>query len=168
MRSLGTVLTSVALVLTACDSEPSAAGSASVAGSTPSAADISTVPSHPAPVVVPDVPLEGTKWVVESVVSGTGVERFPRAGSAYLIIKGNKVTGSTGCNEFGGPAVRDGSALGLGLLTMTLVGCMGDTARLEGAVIANLQSKLTYTITSNRLELRGPENRSGLNLRAAR
>ncbi|MEV5966890.1 META domain-containing protein [Kribbella sp. NPDC051952] len=163
MRLLGMVVIGVALALTACDSEPSGAENSSVRGSTST-----TEPSSTTPVALPDVALEGTKWVVESVVSGSSVEDFARAGSAYLIIKKDKVTGSTGCNEFSGLAVRDGSTVGLGLVTMTLVGCMGDTARLEQAVITNLQTKLTYTITTNRLELRTPNNQSGLNLRAAR
>ncbi len=116
-------------------------------------------------IVEPDLPIAGTKWTVDGVVSGEAVDHFPGMSSAHLTLEGERVSGSTGCNEFGGPVTtRTATALSFGALRMTLVGCSGEQARLERAVIGALGSPLTYSIDYNRLELRTADGKGGLNL----
>jgi heat shock protein HslJ len=115
-------------------------------------------------IVEPDLPIAGTKWTVDGVLSGEAVEHFPGMASAHFTIEGERATGSTGCNAFGGPVTRTATTLSFGALSMTLVGCVGDRARLEGAVIAALAGPLTYSIDYNRLELRTADGKGGLNL----
>jgi heat shock protein HslJ len=115
-------------------------------------------------IVESDLPLEGTKWTVESVVSGELLKHFPGVGPAYLTINGNQATGYTGCNTFSSPVTRTGSTLTFGLSTVTTAACTADHTHRERAFLATLNGSLTYTITSNRLELRTPNNKAGLNL----
>jgi heat shock protein HslJ len=116
-------------------------------------------------IVEPDLPIAGTTWTVDGVLAGPAVDHFPGIASAHLTIEGDQVTGSTGCNEFGGPVTtRTATAVSFGTLRMTLVGCSGDQARLEKAVIGALGSPLTYSIDYNRLELRTADGKGGLNL----
>ena len=43
-------------------------------------------------IAEPDKPLEGTKWVLESVMSGQwAFQHFPEVGSAYFTIKATEV-----------------------------------------------------------------------------
>lgn len=118
-------------------------------------------------IVEPDLPIAGTKWTVDGVLAGQAVEHFPGMAAAHFTIEGDRITGSTGCNEFGGPVTsRTATTLSFGALRMTLVGCSGDPARLEKAVIGALGGTLTYSIDYNRLELRTADGKGGLNLMA--
>jgi len=115
-------------------------------------------------IVEPDLPIAGTKWTVDGVMSGEAFEHFSDVAPAYFTIEGERITGSTGCNAFEGPVTRTATTLSVGALAMTLVGCTGDTARLERAVTGVLASPLTYSIDYNRLELRTADGKGGLNL----
>lgn len=124
----------------------------------------------------PDFPLEGTTWQVESVVRGDVFEHFvlagPRSvvliGKAGLTINGTHVTGSTGSSSFTATVTRDGSTLVFSELTVATTYPRGRAADLEQAVLENLRTPLTYTIESNRMQLRGPTRATGLNLVAVR
>jgi heat shock protein HslJ len=115
-------------------------------------------------IVEPDLPIAGTTWTVDGVLAGLAVEHFPGMASARFTIEGERVTGSTGCNEFEGPVTRTATTLSFGALKITAAGCSGDRARLERAVIGALGSPLTYSIDYNRLELRNADGKGGLNL----
>jgi heat shock protein HslJ len=116
-------------------------------------------------IAEPDKPLEGTKWVLESVMSGQwAFEHFPDAGPAYFTIRDEGIAGSTGCNDFQGSVTRTGASLTIGELRITLKVCTGRVAELERALLSRLKGKLTYSIDSNRLELRTPDGMDGINL----
>ncbi len=117
-------------------------------------------------IVEPDLPIAGTKWTVDGVLVGEAVEHFPGTAAARLTIQGDRVTGSTGCNQFEGPVTRTATTLSFGAMRITTAGCDGDPARLERAVIGALGSPLTYSIDYNRLELRTADGKGGLNLTA--
>jgi heat shock protein HslJ len=116
-------------------------------------------------IVEPDLPIAGTRWTVDGVLAGQAVEHFPALAAAHFTIEGDRVTGSTGCNEFEGPVTtRTATTLSLGALRITTAVCSGDPARLERAMIGALGSPLTYSIDYNRLELRTADGKGGLNL----
>lgn len=119
-------------------------------------------------IVEPDLPIAGTKWTVDGVISGEAVDHFYQLPPAYLTIEGERVTGSTGCNEFHGNATRTAGSLSVGALTVTVSECAGDVGRLEKAVLSVLAGKLSYSIDYNRLELRTADGKHGLNLIAKR
>ena len=114
-------------------------------------------------VVQPDKTLDGTKWRLATVVDGDTEWHLVGAEKAYLTISGERITGSTGCNEFQGPVARTTGKITIGELAITLVGCTGDVAKLEKSVIAALHGDLTYTIEADRLQLRAADGK-GLDL----
>ncbi|WP_410788343.1 META domain-containing protein [Kribbella sp. C-35] len=116
----------------------------------------------------PNFPLEGSTWNVESVVRGEVFEHFPLVGAAGLIINGTQVTGSTGSSSFTATVSRDESTLVFSELTVVTTHPTGRAADLEHAILENLRTPLTYAIESNRMALRGPTRKTGLNLVAVR
>jgi heat shock protein HslJ len=55
-------------------------------------------------VVQPDKPLEGTTWVVDTIVDGDAASSVSPEPKVYVTFADGKVEGSDGCNGFGGPA----------------------------------------------------------------
>lgn len=119
-------------------------------------------------IVEPDLPIAGTKWTVDGVMSGEAFEHFYDLAPAYFTIEGERVTGSTGCNEFQGSVTHTAGSLAFGALTVTVSECAGDVGRLEKAVLSVLAGQLSYSIDYNRLELRTADGKRGLNLIAKR
>jgi heat shock protein HslJ len=115
-------------------------------------------------IVQPDLPIAGTTWTVDGVMVGEAFEHYYQLSQAYFTIEGERVTGSTGCNEFVGPVTQTAGSLALGALTVTASECVGDAGRLEKAVLSVLAGRLTYSIDYNRLELRTADGKGGLNL----
>jgi heat shock protein HslJ len=113
----------------------------------------------------PDVALDGTKWILESVVRGETVST-PGNGGAHLTFNGERVTGSTSCNELQGVVARTSDKLTFGELGTTRRACSGPAAELEKTVLATLNGEVTYTLDADRLRLRTPAN-DGLDLKAA-
>lgn len=102
----------------------------------------------------PDKPLDGTKWSLESVISGQTASHTVGSEQAHLTIGGERVTGSTGCNSFQGIVAKSGNKLTFGELGMTLKACSGEKGKLERTLLAALKGELTYTIEANQLRLR--------------
>lgn len=113
----------------------------------------------------PDKPLDGTKWSLETVISGQTASHSVGSEKAHFTIGGERVTGSTGCNEFQGIVARTGNKLTFGELSTTRKACAGDDAKLEQTVLGALKGELTYTIEADRLKLRAPDG-NGLDLTA--
>ncbi|MDX6281448.1 MAG: hypothetical protein QOH03_2519 [Kribbellaceae bacterium] len=111
----------------------------------------------------PDKALDGTRWMLESVVSGQTASHLAGSEKAYLTVNGERVTGSTGCNDFQGVVARTAGKLTFGELSITTAGCSGDVGKLEQSVRAALSGELTYTIEADRLQLRAA-NGNGLDL----
>jgi heat shock protein HslJ len=114
----------------------------------------------------PDKPLDGTKWLLETVISGETASHSMGSEQAYFTINGERVTGSTGCNSFQGVVSRIGNKLTFGELATTRKACAGEGAALEKAILDGLKAEVTYSIDSNRLKLR-TANGNGLDLTAA-
>ncbi|TWD79436.1 heat shock protein HslJ [Kribbella amoyensis] len=114
----------------------------------------------------PDRPLDGTRWTVETLISGETAST-PGAENAYLTVNGGRVTGSTGCNDLQGVVARTGDKLTFGEIAITRRACGGQEAALEKAILATVQGEVSFTIEANRLRLRTPSG-SGLDLTAPR
>jgi heat shock protein HslJ len=113
----------------------------------------------------PDVALDSTKWVLESVITGETAST-PGNGGAYLTISGERVTGSTSCNELQGIVSRTGNKLTFGEIGTTRRACSGPAATLEKTVLATLNGEVTYTLDADKLQLRTP-TKIGLDFKAA-
>lgn len=115
-------------------------------------------------VAEPDLPLEGTRWTVDTIYSGGTAATAAGADGPYLVFEAGKVTGSTGCNTLEGPATVSGSTIRFGDLIMTRKACPGELAPIEQAIVAVLQGDLPFTIEADKLTL-NPNGEHGLGLR---
>jgi heat shock protein HslJ len=90
-------------------------------------------------VVEPDLPLVGTEWVLDSILSGAVVSSVPAGVAARLRFGADgQVTVETGCNSGGGPYRIDGDRLVFGDLVLTKRACVGPEGQVEAAVLAVL------------------------------
>jgi heat shock protein HslJ len=108
--------------------------------------------------VDPDRPLAGTRWTVDTVISGTVASSATTGSRAHLSFAGGRVTGSTGCNSLGGPATISGQTISFGDGPITTkMACAGDgVMKLEAGVLATLRGDVTYKIEAGRLTLTHP------------
>jgi heat shock protein HslJ len=119
-------------------------------------------------VADPDRPLQGTRWVVDTVVDGDAASSVPEGAEAHVTLgEDGTFGGSTGCNQMGGDAAVDDGA---GTITWsdvvaTKIACEDDRMALERAVLSVLDGTVTYEIEADRLTLTHPQGK-GLGLRA--
>jgi heat shock protein HslJ len=115
-------------------------------------------------VARPDKPLEGTTWVVESLVSNQAVSSMPAGVIASLVFTGGKVAVGTGCNRGNGSAAIGETAITFGPIGTTKMACAGPAGEVEGQVLKVLAGDVAWTIDADVLSLRGAAG--GLDLRA--
>ena len=99
-----------------------------------------------APASLPPTDLAGTKWVLSSYVADD--EDVDAAAVAALDFgaDGSTLTGTTGCNGFGGTFSQDGSTLSIELGPMTLVACTDDaTTAQERTILDGLPQVASFT-----------------------
>ncbi len=117
-------------------------------------------------VAEPDLPLAGTTWTVESVITGDTVATVPAGVLATLAIGADgQFFVATGCNQGGGTVTAEADTLRFSDLVLTLRGCGGAEAAMEEAVLAVLgadvvayqidAASLTLTAGGRGLALRG-------------
>ena len=101
---------------------------------------------------VPPADLAGSKWVLSSYVADD--EDVGAAAVAALDFGADgTLSGTTGCNSFGGTFSQDGSNLSIELGPMTLVACSdGATTAQERAIVDGMSRVSSFT-TSGQLAL---------------
>jgi heat shock protein HslJ len=113
----------------------------------------------------PDRPLEGTRWVVEGIVTGDAVSSLPAGVVAAIRIADGRAHVEAGCNGGGAPVVSDEGALTFGELVLTAQLCEPGVMSVEDAVLAVLSGTVAYSIEADVLTL--DAGGRGLILRAA-
>jgi heat shock protein HslJ len=116
-------------------------------------------------VADPDRPLEGTRWIVDTLLSGDAASSLPTDAVAELTFSSGQLTGSTGCNDLSGSYRLDVGVIHLDAFVQTDVMCEPDVMILEEAVVALSGASVEYEIVAGRLTLTGPDGR-GLGLQA--
>jgi heat shock protein HslJ len=99
--------------------------------------------------------LDGTTWAVEAINDRDLVLQPPPT----IAFGGNHVTGSTGCNSFGGAYRFDPATGSLAFddVAMTLVGCAGARGTVEAALVPVLTTVDAAELDAQgRLLLSGP------------
>lgn len=119
-------------------------------------------------VADPDRPLIGTRWDLESLISGDVASSVPAGAQAHLIFAADgTLSGSDGCNLVSGGAKAASGTIRFADIVTTKMACAPDRARVEAAVLAVLRAgDVTYEIEADLLRLRAPGG-AGLDLRAA-
>lgn len=108
-------------------------------------------------VAEPDLPLTGTRWTLASVVTGDAHAHYSDTTKAWITITGNRLTGSTGCNDLHGTVSHTTAKLTFTDIITTDRACTGDPALIEKAILATLKGTVSYEIDAKRLSLRTPD-----------
>jgi heat shock protein HslJ len=116
--------------------------------------------------VKPTPPLDGTKWGLSTIVTGQTASHPVGSEKAWMTLNGERVTGSTGCNEFQGKVARAPGKLTFGELATTRKACSGEAAKLESLLLKGLQGELVYLLDGSTLQVRNSSG--GLDFTALR
>ena len=103
---------------------------------------------QPAQASVAPTELAGTKWVLSSYVANDEDVEAAAVSALDFDADGTTLTGTTGCNNFGGTFSQDGDALTIELGPMTLAACTDDAANAqERAIVDGLPKVASFTAT---------------------
>jgi heat shock protein HslJ len=116
-------------------------------------------------VATPDQPLEGTRWVLDGIVSGDAVSSVPVGATASMRIGAGRVDVRPGCNTGGGSVEVAADKLTFGPIALTKMACEPGAMAMETAVIAVMSGAVGYTIDADVLTL--DADNAGLIFRAA-
>ena len=95
--------------------------------------------------------LKGTAWTLTTV---DGRDAISQAAPWMSFDDSTRVTGSTGCNSFGGKWKASGSNLSFDEIAATLIGCPGPIGDQEAAFTAALDAVKSYAIENGALMLK--------------
>jgi heat shock protein HslJ len=113
------------------------------------------------------VPLVGPRWVVDTIYAGNATTNPPPDATAHLTFTADgRVSGSGGCNAFGGRAAATSGTITFSEVISTMMACGGGRDSLEHAVRVVLDApRVTYVKTRDHLTLLTPHG--GLRLTAS-
>lgn len=101
---------------------------------------------------VPDAALEGTSWMLESLIQGDAVASVQ--GEPALVLQADGTfTGSTGCRDISGDFTVDGAAVTLGSIVTTDQACEAALEAQDRFVLDVLEGGFTVAIDGNHLTL---------------
>lgn len=99
-----------------------------------------------------NVPLESTEWAVDEVAGKPALAR-QNAPLPSLMLKGGRLTGSSGCNRLFGGYELDGDSLKLSPMGMTRMACQPEVMEQEQALMRAFEQAKTYSIVEDTLKL---------------
>ena len=97
-------------------------------------------------VAKPDLPVEGTVWMVEGLVSNQAVSSMPAGVEASLVFADGKVAVDTGCNNGNGAAEIGDTSITFGPVATTKMFCEGAAGEVEQQVLGVLTGEVAYTV----------------------
>ena len=92
-----------------------------------------------------DRPLEGTQWVLDQQATKLAVVTPAVTVSARFSSDG-RLSGSSGCNQYGADYTTDGRAMTIGVPIGTLMACAPAVMRVEQVYLARLPQAESFTI----------------------
>jgi heat shock protein HslJ len=115
-------------------------------------------------VAEPDLPLTGTTWTVDTIISGHSASTVPVGGVATLhFADDGRVEVGTGCNTGSGRYETTGDELRFTDVVVTERVCAGEASALEAAVLPIIGAEsVTYAIDASRLTLQAGNDGLGL------
>ena len=116
-------------------------------------------------VATPDQPIEGTRWVLDGMVTGDAVSSVPMGVTASIQINDGRLDLEAGCNKGGGTVEVAPDQLTFGPMMLTKMACEAGPMAVETAVTSVLSGPVGYTIDAGVLMLDAGD--AGLVFRAA-
>jgi heat shock protein HslJ len=107
-------------------------------------------------------PLTGKTWVL-TALRGKAPLRDTKPTSVFT--PAGDVSGSAGCNHYGGRFVVSGGTIEISSLVSTLMGCPPKIAAQEAAFLKALGSARTYRVSGGKLVIAGAGGRALLTYR---
>jgi heat shock protein HslJ len=108
-----------------------------------------------------NLPLEGTLWTVDGLVSGDTVSSVPGGVTATVVIHGGDAGVFTGCNSGSVRVTVGDGTIAFGPMMSTAVGCAGGAATVERAFLATFEGAQPYKIDGDSLTV-GASGKTGL------
>ncbi|GGC52711.1 META domain-containing protein [Hoyosella rhizosphaerae] len=106
---------------------------------------------------MPDRPLQGTEWVLRSIITSDSVmssRAIDESEPLLLIDSDGQVSGSTGCNRMNGSASINGDEIRFSPLATTRMACIDDRDEVERAVLSVLsETNVRASIEADTLTL---------------
>jgi heat shock protein HslJ len=100
---------------------------------------------------VPDRELEGTTWVLTTIVTGDSASSVIGESPLTLTIADGKLH-ARACNSINGDVTVDGGTLAVGPLASTRMACPSEEETIqEGAYLAGLESASAFEISGDTL-----------------
>jgi heat shock protein HslJ len=101
------------------------------------------------------VGLLGVDWILDASSLATQVAKVPTGIRIDLTFSGEQVSGSSGCNTYGGLFQAIGGSISLGALHSTQMACDHQVMEAEAAYLRALEGSTAYEATSTTLHLTG-------------
>lgn len=115
---------------------------------------------------VPDAEITGTRWILESIITGDVVASVPYGLEPTLTLATDGTfSGSTGCRAFTGDYALSGDQVTVSSLSMDGE-CSADAAATDATIVGVLEGGFTVRVHENRVTLTGTDGQS-LEYRAA-
>ena len=95
------------------------------------------------------------EWILDTSSLATQVAKVPTDLRIDLTFTGEQVSGSSGCNTYGGIFQAIGGSISIGPLHSTQIACDHATIEAEAAYLRSLEGATAYQATSTILQLTG-------------
>ncbi|MFQ5553995.1 MAG: META domain-containing protein [Acidimicrobiia bacterium] len=109
-----------------------------------------------APAPVANLPLEDTQWRLDTLVDGDVATTPHRDAEATLQIRGGSISGSTGCNEYGGEGTVRPPVFDVGPLSVTERACGQDVMSQEAFLLEALAEADRIEVDGASVTISGP------------
>jgi heat shock protein HslJ len=106
-------------------------------------------------VARPDLPIEGTTWVVDGLIVNQAVSSMPVGVTAKVRFAAGRVEVDAGCNKGKGKAEIGDTAITFGTIGITKMACKDSAMAVEAHVLRVLRGDVAYTIDGDSLTLLG-------------
>lgn len=117
-------------------------------------------------VADPDRPLEGTRWLVDTIISAdiASSMRAGTEGSAWFVVEGERFTANSGCRDFEGTVAVGEDTLSFGDVVQTDPMCAEEYREVDDAMQAIFGGEVEYSIEAGRLTFTQTGGEVGLGL----
>ncbi len=103
----------------------------------------------------PDLPLAGTTWTVDGLVTADAVSSMPAGVSASMVFADGQVAVHAGCNRGSGQATVTDGTITFGPIMTTRMACQPVAMQVEKHVLAVLRGDVGYAIDAGTLTIGG-------------